>query len=60
MEDDCIVPKMLRKGTTYYSGGAEYNKGDSNYNPNKIGGIGIHGGDTGDGSPLEVPDCPNE
>ena len=59
MTEECPIPRMLQKGEAHYSGGAEKHKGGSNYNPNKVGGIGVNGGDTGDG-PLEVPDCPEE
>lgn len=54
-EDTCPAPRMLYTGVVYYSGGAEQHKG-GNYNPNKVGGIGYYGGDTGDG-PLSVPEC---
>ena len=58
MEEDNCPPKMLQKGVSLKPP-AEIHKGESNFNPNKIGGIGFHGGDTGDG-PLSVPDCPEE
>ena len=56
--DEC-PPSLLLAGEIHYSGGAEKHKGNSNYNPNKIGGIGPNGGDTG-GDHLTVPDCTEE
>lgn len=54
-EEDNCPPKMLQKGISIKHP-IEIHKGSSNYNPNKIGGIGYHGGDTGDG-PLSIPEC---